>query len=157
MKKSIFCLGMSICVALIGCSDPERAINASSIFSVSDYEYTMNERQAVSISFGETQRNYCSATIYRESVSSGYTVSSQHKSNKDFSIDCNWAGKYYVQSSKYQTFAAFELLSIDPQSKTAEATVSAKLVDPNSGEYFELDATPLEINGVNFDHLTKKT
>lgn len=156
MRKSIVSLGVSVCAILSGCSEPEAAINTSSIFSVSDYEYTMNDKPAVSISFGETQSNYCSATIYRASVSSGYKVSSQQKSSSDIAVECNWSGKYYVQSSKHQTLATFELLSIDPQTKTAEATVSVKLVEPSSGEYFKLGATPLVISGEYFDHLTKQ-
>ena len=156
MKKSIVSLGMLIGAILSGCSEPEAAINASSMFSVSDYEYTMNDKQAVSISFGETQNNFCSATIYRASVAAGYEVSSQQKSSKDISVDCNWSGKYYVQSSKHQTSVKFEMLSIDPKTKTAEATVSVKLVEPSSGKYFKLGVTPLVISGEHFDHLTKK-
>ena len=156
MKKSILNLGFSVCAALSGCSEPEVAIDPPSILSVSDYDFTWNDKQAVSISFGETQSNYCSTTIYRVSVVTGYKVSSQQNSRKEISTDCNWSGKYYMQSSKHSTSAKFELLSIDQKSKTAKAVVSVKLVESNSGEYFTLDNTALVISGEHFGHLTKK-
>jgi len=92
MYKAVFILALSIS-NLIACTDSKQ-VNASNVFQVSDT--SMNSNQAISIAFGETSNNYCSATIYRESVKSGYSVKSVKKSATDLSMDCNWDGKYYV-------------------------------------------------------------
>lgn len=147
MKKTIILLSA---IGIAGIA------NASEVFSVSDYEYTMNEKQAVSVSFGETQKNYCSATIYRSSIKEGYKVSSQQKSNRNISIDCNWGGKYYVQSSKHKTNVDFELKSINSSSKSAEIQISGKLVNPYNGKYFTLKNTPILVQDIHFDNLIKK-
>ena len=49
-------------------------IRAEKVISVTDFEYTINDAQAVSISFGESDENYCSVTITRAAVVVGHTA-----------------------------------------------------------------------------------
>ena len=154
MNKAVILLALSICT-LIGCTDSKQ-INANNVRSVTDFDYTMNNKQAVSITFGETSTNYCDATIYRDSVKSGYSAISNQKSVTDLSMDCSWGGKNYMQSSKHPTSTNIKIVSLDSASKTATINVSLNLVNPSSDEYFSLKDVSLVLKNEQFDNLVKK-
>ncbi|MCW7551673.1 hypothetical protein NX722_03240 [Endozoicomonas gorgoniicola] len=116
----------------------------------------MNNQQAVSLSFGQTNENFCSATIYRSSVAKGYKIQSKQNNNKSISADCHWDGKYYVQSSKHQTSVDLEISDLDRNAKNAVLNISLKLIEPKSGEFFTLNNVALNLSGNNFDSLVKE-
>lgn len=124
--------------------------------SVSDYDFVMNGRKAVSIAFGETDDNYCSVTLYRESVHTGYKVESIKQAEKGISLDCNWSGLYYVISSEHETAVKLEIVSVDKIKKVAEASISARLVDYKNSKYAEVKNVRLSIAGDNFEKLIKE-
>ena len=154
MYKVVLILALSIS-ALTACTD-NKPINPINVLQVSDFDFTMNKKQAASISFGETSKKFCTATIYRESVQSGYSVQSVRNSSKDLSMDCNWDGKYYIESSKHTTSASFKIDSLDQVNQTATLSVSLKLVEPSSEKYLKMKDVILVLDNQMFDNLVKK-
>ena len=153
MNKVVISLALATSL-LGGCSD--QPVTANIVQSVTDFDYTMNSKQAVSISFGESKDNFCSATIYRSSVQAGYLVTSKQKSTKDISMDCNWGGKYYVQSSKHPTSAVLNIIDLDSESGSVQIGVSMHLVNPSSDSYFTLKNVILNLNKEQVSNLVKK-
>jgi len=148
-------ISLALATSLLGgCSD--KPVTANIVQSVTDFDYTMNGNQAVSISFGESKDNFCSATIYRSSVRSGYSVTSKQKSTKNISMDCNWGGKYYVQSSKHPTSADLKITNLDSESGSAQIVVSMHLVNPSSDSYFTLKNVTLNLEKEQISNLVKK-
>lgn len=103
--------------------------NKLETLSVSDYEFTMNDKQAVSISFGKTENNFCTVSIYRDSVAQGYSVSSTQRDDHSISVDCNWNGKYFVESSKHPTISSLSISSLDKNKNIAQVELTLKLVE----------------------------
>lgn len=159
MRKLIFLLALSSLSALIAsCTErkPINKINGINVLIVSDYDFTMNSKQAVSIIFGESNSNYCSVTIYRDSIKPGYLSTSRQKSVTDLSLDCNWDGENYLQSSKHPTSANINIVRLDSVNKTAEIKISLHLVNPSSDKYFTLKDISLVLNEDKFANLVKK-
>ncbi|SGY88848.1 hypothetical protein [Moritella viscosa] len=125
------------------------------ILSVSNYDFTMNEQPAVSISIGNDNDNYCSITINRSDVSTnGASFSSEQKNNKSVSVDCNWDKSHYVQSSKHPTQVMVTLSDTNTKLGAGSIEVSLKLVNAKGyGEYFELNDTAHFYNNEMFDNL----
>jgi hypothetical protein len=130
--------------------------NANVVMAVSDFDYTMNNKQAVRISYGQSQTNYCDVTIYRDSVISGYSVDSKQRSTQDFSMSCNWDGVNYVQSSKHPTSSSFKIGSIDTNTGSVQLDISLHLVDPSTDKYFTLKEITLNLNKQQLNNLLKK-
>lgn len=131
--------------------------NKIETISVSDFKYTMNDKQAISILFGETQSNFCSVTIYRAAVKQGYSVSSAQRDDHSISVDCNWNGRYFLESSKHPTFSSVSIVSLDKDKKSAQIEISVKLIELKGLEsYFSLDNVKLNISADKFDNLIKK-
>ena len=137
-------------------TQPPKILENMHIYGVTDFEYTMNGKQAVSITFGVTEKNNCSATIHRKSVKKGYSIEMKNKNSGDLSIECNWDGKYYVQSSKHPTLTRLKIKSIDPKLKEAEVVVSVNVVEPISNKYLDIGTNTIKVSGQNFDNLVKK-
>lgn len=131
-------------------------INKVEVIHVTDYAFTLNEKQAVSFYFGESQTNYCTVTIYRELVAAGYKVFSSKKNDRSISASCTWNKKETTQSSKHKTSVVLEIIDIDKKKKTASMIVSIKLVEPKRGEYFELFDIELLLKDKYYNALTKK-
>jgi len=150
MKKFLLSAGVMCVLSMPAAwADAE----AMKVVSVSDYSFTLNEQQAVSVIFGASDYNYCSLTVLRQSVSDSFKFSSTQRSDKDASISCTWDKKHFVQSSKHPTGLNIEILSLDKEAKKAEVSVSLKLVEPSSDEYFELNDARLLITDQGFEHL----
>lgn len=169
MKSKIIGLGIAACICIVSCSEPNTAVSAVpetpidmspkvvigplDVLSVSDYDFTLDGEQAVSIYFGEAENKFCDISIKRSSVVVGYKVSSQRGSYKDINVTCTWLGMNYVDSVKYPTSFKFDITSIDSKSKIAEFKVSLKLVNPYSEKYLILSGTSLKINNDEFKNL----
>lgn len=144
-------------------TDQNIVITASDIISVSDYELSVSDKQAVSIAFGESENNYCSVTINRESVYEGYTVQSvRNNNNKVISFECNWDSALFILNDNIDTNVKLELISLDNQNKTAVLMISAKLHELTKlsenrfGSIAKLMGVKLTITGNNFDNLIKQ-
>lgn len=114
------------------------------ILSVSDYEFTLNNKKAVTISFGENQENYCEITIVKKSIYAGSKVKSIKNDNKDLSASCQWNESYYVQSSKHNTFVGFKIESINENETQIITTVN--LIDTKKDMYFNIHNISVVLN-----------
>jgi hypothetical protein len=119
--------------------------NANTVFSVSDFDYTMNNEKAVAISFGESQTNYCTVTMYRNLVANGYSAISEQSNAREISMDCHWDSQYYVESSKHPTLAKINIKELDQQAKRAQIIVSLNLVNPSKNTYLTLENVTLNL------------
>ena len=144
------------------CAMPDEEIKSSEIISVSGYENSLSEKPAVSVSFGESQTNYCRVTILKSNLNTGYSVYSLRQDKyQEISFDCNWDGVSYIQNANLDTYVALEVLSVDPANKKAEIVISARLKEHKklnenpSGDSAELNKLKLVITGQHFDKLTK--
>lgn len=155
MKKSLFIASL-LCISLIACSQESKQVTPIVGISVSDFEYTMNEKNAVSINLGESVNNYCDITIYRDLVKTGYSVRAKQKSSNDISATCQWDGKTYFQSSKHPTHAKLKINEINSQSGLSKLTASLHLIDPYKNKYFTLDNVSFELNKELTNNLIKK-
>lgn len=161
-KRNI--VGAIAVALLIGwCSMPDQNISASEIFSVSDYENSLSERPAVSVTFGESDNNHCSLTVLRENIREGYSVYSLRGNKYQYvSFNCNWDGVWYIENSNRDTYVDLEIVSLDRANKRAEVLISARLsehkkINENpSGDTAELNRVKLVITGKYFDNLTKQ-
>lgn len=143
-------------VAVISASDAYAVDESMKVISVTDFKFTHKDKSAVSISFGESDTNHCTATIYRSKVKQGYSVSSEKRSNTDFSIECSWNGGYFVESSNHQTFTNLAITAIDKKSKTATMMMSFKLVGLPSAGFLERHDLLIPLSGKNFENLMIK-
>lgn len=155
-------LGLIIIGGIAWCSAPDKVIKGSDVTKVSETERTKNDKQAVTIAFGEEDTNWCSVEIYRESVRPAYKVVSERKLHSEISLTCHADGEMYVETSNNDTYVEFEFLSVNKETRTAEALISAKLIDYNrvvknqTDKFAELDDIRLVITGQHFDNLTKQ-
>lgn len=145
------------------CSMPDEEIKASEIRSVSDYENSLSEQPAVSVTFGESEENRCIATILRSNVKAGYSVSSIRGSKHEYiTFNCNWDDVWYIENVNQDTYVKLEIVSLDQANKKAEVVISAKLSEYKkmnenpSGDSAELNRVRLLITGQHFDNLTKQ-
>lgn len=142
---------------------PDQEISASEIIRVTDFDYTLGEKQAVSIAFGESDENHCSLTVQRENIKAGYSIYSLRGNKYQYvSLDCNWDGVWYIQNSNLDTYIDLKIVSLDRTNKNAEVLISAKLSEHKkigekpSGDTAELNNVKLVITGKHFDNLTKQ-
>lgn len=123
------------------------------VLRVTDFEFTLNDKPAVSIAFGESDSNYCDATILRSLVRQGYKASSTKRSDTSFSIDCHWDSDYFVESSNHKTFSNLSIKSIDKRKKTALIEISLRFVGLPSNKYIEFDKIQVFVSGDQFKNL----
>lgn len=152
---------------LIGwCSMPDKEIDAANVISVSDSPLKgtgeNDDQQIVSVSFGESQTNYCSVAILRSNIKTGYSVYSLRRNKyQEISFDCNWDGVSYIQNENLDTYVELDVVSVDKTNKKAEIVLSSKLAEHKkldekpSGDSVELNKLMLVITGQHFDNLTK--
>lgn len=119
---------------------------------VSDGDSTLNNQPAVTLYAGATDENYFEVTLYRSNVKAGYSATSSSASNPELSVSATWDGANYVQSSKHATEAALKITSITPTEAVAE--LSAKLVNPSSGKFLELQNSVVKVDGELLKRLT---
>lgn len=144
-------------------TDQNILINASDIIRVSDYEFTLSDKQAVSIAFGEPDSNWCDVTIHRENVYEGYSVHSVRRNNyKEVSFECYTDGMLLILNDNIDTNVKLELTTLDHQNKTARVVISAKLHELTKasenrfGSIARLMAVELKITGQHFENLIKQ-
>lgn len=166
MKSSNLFSAAILSFACMGCGDnnnttpdeqlsSDQALVISSVRSVSDYEFTMNNQKAVTVYIGPEESKYFDITLYRKNVKSGYSFSSNSKSNNSVSVSAQWDGQQYVQSSKHNTALSFRIVSLDSKNKTALVSLSAKLVNPYEDKYITLSDSEITVTGNDFINLTE--
>ena len=116
---------------------------------------TLNNKPATSVYFGESQQNFCNATIPKHLITSGYKFTSKKRNNRDIDIDCNWNGKSYTPSTKHKTFYSLKIKNIDKNKKTITIIVDLNLIDYRSNEFLRIENVQLNIKQNHFNLLVK--
>lgn len=159
LNKTIVILTSFIISVFIigGCGRQPEAI-LDKILKVSDFQFTKGGDQAVIMNFGGDNDNLVSVTIHRSNVYKGFSINSERRSGtKKISIDCIWAGKKYIESSKYDTFTHFNIDNIIPSKKIAEVFLEGRLVNINTlSDFIIIPKSTITITGNSFENLTKK-
>lgn len=144
-------------------TDQNILITASDIIRVSDFEFKLANKSAVSIAFGESESKWCDVTIHRESVYEGLTVISNRRQNhKEISFECYLDSVMFILNDNIDTNVKLELTSLDNDKKIAEIVISAKLHELTKasenrfGSIARLMGVNLTITGDDFDNLIKQ-
>ncbi len=151
MKKS---MGMVVimCTSLVANSQglkTKTVINGLGVFD------SRNNKSDVSIYFGESQENYCNIAVPRESIKTGYSVISKKKSTSTIKAGCQWDGKTYSRSSENPTYAILRVDEINSEIGISTFTVSLKLINKESNNYFILDNREFGFNKKHTERLIK--
>lgn len=129
------------------------------VFSVSDYSYTMKDKQSVSIVFGKTQEQYYDLTVFRDSIKPGIEL---HKTKQNYideiTASATFGKNHYTFLAKdgFEPFIKFKILDMDNIKKIANINVSVKLYNADNGDVKELNNYEFTINGNMFDNLVKE-
>jgi len=148
-----------VAIALAPSPDQETKAKAKAkelkILSISDFDYSMNELPAVSISIGEDINNYCGITLNRKDISTrGVSFKSKKNINRAISAECMWNKSHYIQSSKHPTEVSVTFSDVDTTMRTGSITLSLKLVNAKGYDtFFELNDTVNFYNDEMFDNL----
>ena len=119
---------------------------------VSDGEFTLQDKPAVSIYLGDAGENFADITFFRSNVRAGYAVTSVSSNKPELSVTATWDGASYFQSSKHATEAAFKIVSLTPTEAVVE--FSAKLVNPKTGAFLMLEPSAVKVEGEMLKRLT---
>lgn len=155
MKLSKFLPALFLSIVITGCGSNNEALTVSKVQRVTDFDFTLNEMSAVSIAIGPNGENHVDITLYRSNIKPGYVAASKSKSDLTISVEATWSGKTFFQSSKHNTKASVQVVSIDTTGKVAILKVSATLVDPQTGELLQLSNSQVTVSGQHFINLTK--
>lgn len=137
------------------------------LLRVTDFSYTMGEKQSVSIAIGKNNSNYFDVTIHRDQVKEGITL--VREKTKDYDSQNEWKTKvidasatlekinyFFSLKDDYHSVIKFKVNELNYSKKEANIDVYLKLVNPNTNKYISLDKKNLIIQGKMFDNLTKK-
>lgn len=119
---------------------------------VSDGDFTLQGKPAVTVYLGDAGENYAEITVFRSNVRAGYAATSVSSNNPELSVSATWGGTNYVQSSKHATEAAFKIVSITPTEAVVE--FGAKLINPSTGAFLTLKPSAVKVEGEMFKRLT---
>lgn len=80
-------------------------------------ETTLNDKRAFNYYLGSGDNQFCDVTFTIDLIAqspgatkTGVTFVSEKNNNIELDVSCSWLGEYFVQSSKYQTSTAVELV-----------------------------------------------
>ncbi|MHC8398010.1 hypothetical protein ACYZTX_00545 [Pseudomonas sp. MDT1-17] len=90
----------------------------------------------------------------RVHTKAGYSVDDYKDQDKRFTALADWNGRHYSESTQFPTYAHFVIKSLTEQETLIE--VSARLVEPDSGDFINLPLTLLRIQGAQLRGLTGK-
>ena len=140
-----------------GCEKEKEQIMINKIISVTDFSFTLGDKEAVSIIIGKDQNNFFDITIQRDNVFEGFSVNSTRKNKYQvISADGNWNGKQYIQS-KHDTYIHFSIDKIDKENKIAIISIAGKFIESGRlTELLELSKNTFQINGKQFENLVSK-
>lgn len=128
------------------------------VISVSDYDFTMDDKQSVSIYIGESQSNYYNITINRDQVKQGLSLT-KDKENYIKSIDATAAYEknfyYFLIKDDFNSYLKFDIKKLDHDKKEAVISIKALLYNPDSKDEIKLAQQDFNIKGKLFDNFTK--
>lgn len=123
--------------------------------SVSDFQYTLDNKPAVAIYIGESKDDFIDLTIHRSNIKEGLTIDTHNKQDKKLiSINTQWKGKNYFQN-KVQSFVIFKILELDKVNNTAKISLEAKLYSNKNDDSITIN-TKSTIKDREFQNLIMK-
>ena len=138
---------------------PKESINNNNLFkkvlNVSEYYFTINNKQAVSINCGRNKDNFIEITIAKSNIKNGYKTYQKYGSDKNINASATINKIYFCLSSKHETFINFSINKINKKEKTAEIIFSGRLVSQRYNKFIEVKETKVIISGNDFYNLTK--
>ncbi|MGI0120318.1 hypothetical protein [Zooshikella sp. RANM57] len=144
--------GAFVVVFIVGCIiDPvvkSEPIVISNMLSVSDFPYTMGDKQAVSFHAGPNKDNYLDITILRENVKEGKSFNSIKRNNNSlFSTTLHWDGKTYYQSANADTWATMSIEKLTNDS--AIISFSGQYADGDNDKLIKVGPSRIELKEQN--------
>lgn len=127
----------------------ETSINGLGVFD------SKIDKSDASIYFGESQKNYCNINVPRKVMKKGYFVISKQKSTSIIKAGCQWDGKIYSRSSKNPTYTILKVNKLNSELGISTFTVSLKLINNASNNYFILDNKEFGFNKKQTERLIK--
>lgn len=112
MKKSLLVFGLLF-------SSASFANDISFSSSIVDSSSSLNNQPATVIYAVNSDTNYCTITVVNSLIKSGSVLRSEQRSNSsNYTINCDWNGKHFVESQKQKSsssiaFNSDKQLSID--------------------------------------------
>ena len=127
--------------------------------SVTDFDFTMGDKQAVSISMGKSKDDYYSITIHRDKIKANVTIRRDKNNPKKVINASATIDRKSYQFSLYKGSTSIILVKIkelNHKKKEAVMDVYLKLVDVPTQKYVIFDKTNIRITGILFDNLVKR-
>ncbi|MFY9075967.1 hypothetical protein OZZ08_13520 [Malaciobacter mytili] len=124
------------------------------LFNVSDFEYTMGNKDAVSINIGESNTKYINITIHKDNIKEGLVINTKEIKDKDLiSITAHWDKKSYFQNNK-NSFTIFKILELDKINNKAKIFLETKLYSVKNDNSININSITT-IEGQAFINLIK--
>jgi len=145
-------------VAFVDTPKPVSKENTLKILSVSDYNFTIDDKQAVGIYIGRNDKEYFSITVPRSMIKQGNKII-KNKDNyiKYADITASFNGKQYffIVNDSASSILDFYIQKIDYKNKNAIIKVYTKIYNPDDNSYTEIKKQNFVISGILFENLTK--
>ena len=79
---------------------------------VTSIETTLNQKKAITVSLAsDSEKRNCSIVVTLDYLSASIgELTNVKRDQPDFDISCNWSDKYYVLSSKHDTYAKVQII-----------------------------------------------
>lgn len=127
------------------------------VLSVSDFPYTMRDKQAVLINIGKTKEDFFSVTVHRDKIKQG-TAIVRDTTAEDYAINAdttkNTKPYFFMRGKGLGSVISLSVDKLDQEKKEAKITVYLKL-HHHTGKAATLDKQTFTISGDKYDKLTK--
>ena len=127
--------------------------------SVTGFDFTMGDKQAVSISMGKSKDDYYSITIHRDKIKANVSIKRDKNNPKKVINASATINRKNYQFSLYKGSASIILVKIkelNHKKKEAVIDVYLKLVDVPTQKYVIFNKNNIKITGTLFDNLVKR-
>lgn len=105
MKKSLLVFGLLF-------SSASFANDISFSSSIVDSSISLNNQPATVIYAVNSDTNYCTITVVNSLIKSGSVLHSEQRSNSsNYTINCDWNGKHFVESQKQKSSSSIAFKS----------------------------------------------
>lgn len=145
--------GVLLCAAvsnsLVGCGDAGKGIeienypNADNMLEVSSDNLKViridDDGNRASIAFGESDTHWCDITINSDTLKAGSIgLNTLDGTSSELAAECQWDGKYFVQSAKHHTSVALNM-------HNGLMTTDLLLITPKDNQYLALTVIDLRL------------
>ena len=158
IRDGIFiAIGVFALLVFFFSNDTKEATNLN-IINVSDYDFTIANKAAVSIKFGKSTKEWFDITIPKTFVKeNAIAFKSSSRPTNLISMDGYWDnGDYYkVLTNTSEPFVKLQFTSLDYTHNKAIVDVEARLISVKSKEILSIPKQTFIISGTQFSNLTK--